>query len=109
MKSESPKEKLRVPVPVRLLVHVPVEIDVEVDPSDVSGDEYGFPVLSGDFDHSELAMKALKASVSHPQIENAIGLLASAGHALMKEYPDLICHISQFADVAPDVKLELAE
>jgi hypothetical protein len=27
----------------------------------------------------------------------------------MKEYPDLICHISQFADVAPDVKLELAE
>lgn len=109
MKSEKQKEKLIIPVPVRLLVHVPVEIDEYVDEDDLTDDKFGIPVLSDKFDHRELALKALRASVQDDQINNAVGLLASAGHALMKEYPEINCHISQFADVAPDVKLELGE
>ena len=109
MKSAKQKQKLKIPIPVRLLVHVPVEVDEYVDEDDLTGDLYGIPVLSSQFDHKALALKALEASVDSDQINNAVGLLASAGHALMREYPDVICHVSQFADVAPDVKLEVVE
>ena len=109
MNSKKQKQKLQINIPFGLVVYVPIEIEEYADPEGLETNELGMPIVGDEFDHSELAKKALIVAREKGTIEDYTALLNGAAYLAMDQQEGVTAYVSPFAGLAKYTKVEKVE